>query len=107
MPGPVLSLLFAQLKDVNTAVMVVTAAVIIFLLFGAWKALQSHRVKPTTGREGLIGQVGEAITELDPAGQVEVRGEIWRAEAVGGNLNTGTRVVVIDEKDLTLYVRQA
>ena len=106
MHGLVLCLLLAQLQDVNTAVMVVTAAIIIFLLFGAWKALQSHRVKPTTGREGLIGQTGVAITELDPDGQVEIRGEIWRAEAVGGNLEKETRVVVIDEKDLTLYVRQ-
>jgi membrane-bound serine protease (ClpP class) len=105
MPRLVICLLLAQLKDVNTAVMVVTAAVIIFLLFGAWKALQSHRVKPTTGREGLIGQTGEAITDLEPVGQVEVRGEIWRAEAVGENLKKGSRVIVIDEKDLTLYVR--
>jgi len=103
----VLLLLLGQLSDVNTSVMIVTAAVVIFLLFGAWKALQSHRAKPTTGREGLIGQVGKALSSLDPEGQVEVRGEIWRAVAVGGNLGKGSRVVVVDEKDLTLYVRES
>jgi membrane-bound serine protease (ClpP class) len=104
MSGPVLCFL-AQLGDVNTSVMVVTAAVIIFLLFGAWKALQSHRQQPTTGREGLIGQTGRAISDLDPEGQVEVRGEIWRAVAVGDALTRDSRVIVIDEKGLTLYVR--
>ena len=107
MPATVVCLLLYQLEDVNTAVMVVTAAVVIFLLFGAWKALQSHRTTPTTGREGIVGQVGLAISDLDPDGQVEVRGEIWRATAVGENLARGTRVTVIDEKDLTLFVRGA
>ncbi len=107
MPATVACFLLYQLKDVNTAVMVVTAAVIIFLLFGAWKALQSHRATPTTGREGIVGQIGSAITVLDPDGQVEVRGEIWRATAVGENLAKGTRITVIDEKDLTLFVRAA
>ena len=100
-------LLLFQMTEVNTAVMVVAAAIIIFLLFGAWKALQSHRTKPTTGREGIIGQTALALTDLEPGGQVELRGEIWRATAVGGNLAEGTRVVVIDEKDLTLFVRAA
>lgn len=96
-----------QIGNVNSIIMVVTAAIVIFLLFGVWKALQSHRTQPTTGREGLIGQSGRTITDLDPDGQIELRGEIWKATAVGGNLEKDSRVVVIDEKGLTLYVRAA
>ena len=100
-------MLLGQVSDVNTSLVLVTAALVVFLLFGAWKAVQSHRSKPTTGREGLIGQVGEALSDLVPEGQVEIRGEIWRALAVGGSLGKGSRVVVVDEKDLTLYVRKS
>ncbi len=107
MSGLTATFLLFQFEDVDTAVMVVTAAVVVFLLFGAWKALQSHRTRPTTGREGLIGQAGKTVSDLDPQGQVEIRGEIWRAVAVGDTLAKGSRVVVIDEKDLTLYVRAA
>ena len=99
--------LLLQLQDVNTAVMVVTAAIVIFLLFGGWMALKSHRTKPTTGREGIIGQTGSAITDLEPDGQVEIQGEIWRAVAVGDQVPKDAKVVVIDEKGLTVYVRQA
>jgi membrane-bound serine protease (ClpP class) len=34
---------------------------------------------PTIGREDLIGEVGEALTEISPEGTVTVRGAPWRA----------------------------
>ncbi len=104
MPCWVLSV---TLSDLNVALLIVLAVAVAFFLFGAWKTLESHRAKVTTGREGLIGQTGKAISDLEPEGQVEVRGEIWRAVAVGKSIREGSRVAVVEEKDLTLYVRES
>jgi len=34
---------------------------------------------PTVGRDSMIGEVGEAHTDLNPDGVVTVRGAPWRA----------------------------
>lgn len=44
-------------------------------------ALKARRNKVTTGKEGLIGEVGVTQTELSPRGKVFVRGELWNASA--------------------------
>jgi len=108
MGGPIIAVATLLERSVlNTSFVVVTIAVVIFMLFGAWKAFQSHKQRPTTGKEGLIGRSGIAITDLDPEGQVELQGEIWRATAVDGSLPKDSRVVVVDERGLTLLVRAA
>ena len=40
-------------------------------------AAQSGRVR--TGRAGMIGEKGVALTDLRPAGRVHVHGEYWNA----------------------------
>ena len=66
-------------------------------------ALRSRRAKVETGSEGMIGQIGAAITELSPAGKVFVHGEYWDAvslkpAAVGASI----RVTAIDKLKLTV-----
>jgi membrane-bound serine protease (ClpP class) len=34
-----------------------------------------------TGREGLVGEIGEAQDDLAPRGRVFVHGEIWNAQS--------------------------
>jgi membrane-bound serine protease (ClpP class) len=57
----------------------VVALVVIFLLS---RVLSAHRLKPVTGVEGMVGEVGKAITALAPTGKVFVHGEYWDAVAV-------------------------
>jgi membrane-bound serine protease (ClpP class) len=72
------------------------SAITVFLLTIAMRA---HRNKVETGREGMVGQVGEAITELAPAGKVFVRGEYWDAVAPHPvPLGATVRVVAVDNK---------
>src|SRR5207302_1700679 len=52
------------------------SAITVFLLS---LALRARRNKVETGREGMIGQTGAAITELSPEGKVFVHGEYWDA----------------------------
>jgi membrane-bound serine protease (ClpP class) len=59
-------------------VVLVSAA---FFLFALIMVVRAHRRRPTTGREGLVGGLGIAKTDLKPEGVVEIRGELWNAEA--------------------------
>jgi membrane protein implicated in regulation of membrane protease activity len=53
---------------------------------------------------GLVGARGRAVERLGPAGYVRVDGELWRAEAVDGEIAAGTEVVVREARGLTLRV---
>ena len=54
------------------------SAITVFLLTIAVRARNN---KVETGEEGMIGETGNAITDLSPSGTVFVRGEYWNAEA--------------------------
>jgi membrane-bound serine protease (ClpP class) len=60
-----------------------------------------------TGPEGMIGLWGEVLSELDPAGRINIHGEIWDAESVSGKIEKGGSVVVEGCRGLTLRVRAA
>jgi membrane-bound serine protease (ClpP class) len=54
---------------------------------------------PTIGREWMIGEEGEAVTNVSPDGVVRVRGALWRARtnrATPIELHDGVRVVEVD-----------
>src|SRR5271166_5252957 len=44
-------------------------------------ALRARHSKVVTGKQGLIGAVGEARTDIDPEGKVFIQGELWNAHA--------------------------
>lgn len=46
-------------------------------------AIRARRNKIVTGVEGMIGETGVAVGELNPAGTILVRGEYWNARAAG------------------------
>jgi len=52
------------------------SAITVFLLS---LAVRARRNKVETGAEGMIGQLGSAVTELSPEGKVFVHGEYWDA----------------------------
>lgn len=71
-----------------------------FLLF---LVIRAHARKASTGREGLVGEIGLAQTDLSPEGKVFVHGEIWNAEA-GEPVAKGSKVRVVRVLD-TLKIR--
>ncbi|MEK6780386.1 MAG: nodulation protein NfeD [Bacteroidota bacterium] len=76
----------------------------LFFLFVLGLGLKAQRLKPVTGTEGMIGEIGEAIELIDPAGTVRVHGEIWEAESNGEKINQGDKVKVIGIKNLKLRI---
>lgn len=66
-------------------------------------AMRARRAKAITGAEGMIGEVGSALTELAPEGKVFVRGEYWDAVSLhSAPAGARVRVTAIDKLKLTV-----
>ena len=74
-----------------------------FFLFAVTMAIRARRKKPTTGVEGLIGEVGLSETVLNPEGTVSIHGELWRAECDEW-IEKGERIKVVGVDNLKLKV---
>ncbi|MBC8185643.1 nodulation protein NfeD [candidate division KSB1 bacterium] len=57
----------------------VTFAISAFFIFAIYMAIRTHTTKVTTGKEGITGETGVAVTNIDPEGQVKLHGEYWKA----------------------------
>src|SRR3989304_2070650 len=79
---------------------------ILFFGFAITLGIKAQRRKPTTGVEGLINGIGEAITELNPEGEVRVHGEIWFAESTEGKIESKSIVEIVDVHTLKLKVKK-
>jgi len=76
-----------------------------FFLFALTMVIKAQRRKPITGKEGLIGQRGKALTDLVPTGKVEVLGEIWEAYSDEA-IRAGELVEVIGVEGLKVKVKR-
>ena len=87
-------------------VAIVTAAIFSFVT--GWLvriALAARQNKSLVGAQAMIGSVAEVRTPLAPSGQVEVRGELWRATLEGGGYQpAGATVIVRGVHGLDLLV---
>jgi membrane-bound serine protease (ClpP class) len=79
----------------------------LFFAFGVTKVIQARRRQPVTGSEGLVGQLAEARTPLEPRGTVFLKGELWQAESLEGPVEKGERVEVVGMTGFRLHVRRA
>ncbi len=78
----------------------------LFLCVVTYLAAKAVLRKPTTGPEGLIGERGEALTDIGPkGGQVFVHGEIWQAVSEE-EIPKGSEVVVEAVEGLKLRVKR-
>lgn len=78
--------------------------IFLFLIFITVRAL-ANRVH--TGKEGLIGEIGVAQSDLAPGGKVFVHGELWNAEA-DQEISKGEEVQVVEVlKNLKIRVTKA
>lgn len=66
--------------------------------------LKARGKRVTTGDQGMVGEVGEARSALDPAGTVFVHGEIWTARS-SRPIAKGAQITVLRvNADMTLEV---
>ena len=85
---------FPALRVGFEVVLPTALAVAFVVMFLLTRVLKSHRERPITGVEGLIGEVGETVVALAPNGKVFVHGEYWDAVS-GVAVDVGARVRVV------------
>lgn len=86
-------------------ILLMSAAVALFMLSGMTAMLRARFSTPTIGRESMIGQMGEATTGIDPEGMVDLKGGKWRARTNRATpIDAGERVRVVAIDGLLLEV---
>jgi membrane-bound serine protease (ClpP class) len=81
------------------------ATVSAFFIVVLGLVVKARMRKPLTGEQGLVGEVGLAITNVDGHGKVAVHGEYWNARS-DSHIPKGERVRVIRVENLCLLVTQ-
>ncbi|HEX9492444.1 MAG TPA: nodulation protein NfeD [Thermoanaerobaculia bacterium] len=86
--------------------LIVSVPIGLIAIFLMTLVMRARRNRVTTGREGMIGEIGVARTQLEPNGKVFVHGELWNAIA-RTSVAEGTRVRVSAVDGLHLIVEPA
>jgi len=89
----------------RTAIFASVAVSAFFFLGIIGLGLKAQRLKPVTGVEGMLGETGESLDPLAPAGRVRVHGETWQAVTVGDPIGKGEKIEVVGLDNLTLQVK--
>jgi membrane-bound serine protease (ClpP class) len=84
-------------------IIIAVAGILSVLL--AWIVFKAFRKRPTTGKEGLIGEKGKALSAIYGQGEVFVHGEIWKATSED-EIQEGDAIEVTMVDGLALKVRK-
>jgi len=76
----------------------------IWLVVG--KTIREHHTRPAHDLVSLIGQLGEAKTEIHDSGSVQVAGELWSARSEKG-IAAGKPIRVLGREGFVLLVEKA
>jgi membrane-bound serine protease (ClpP class) len=92
---------------VSWSVIIPTVAMVsAFFVFAMGLAARAWMTVPRTGEQGLAGEMGLAITDIDTEGKVLIRGEYWNAVA-DEPIGKGQKVRVVGARNLIVRVTQA
>jgi membrane-bound serine protease (ClpP class) len=113
--GGVISLFIGSMMLIETptdymriSLSVIISAVLVsagFFAFAVTKAIRARLKKPTTGMEGLIGEIGVAATSIAPEGKISIHGEFWNALS-DQNIEMGEKIQVTGVKNLKVQVKK-
>jgi membrane-bound serine protease (ClpP class) len=113
--GGVISLIIGGMMLIDTSepamriskTVIFTVALVLgaFVLIAFALAMKARAARPTTGVEGLVGQIGVVKSRIDKVGYVYVAGELWEASADEA-IDEGANVEVLEVKNLKIRVRK-
>ena len=91
-----------------SAALVITMALLTgaFFVFAIGAGIRAQKNRIVTGREGMIGQIGEARTKIDPKGKVFAEGTWWNAITNDEPIDQGEMVRIVGMEKLTLIVKR-
>jgi membrane-bound serine protease (ClpP class) len=87
--------------SIVTSLVVILA--IIFIILRA--VVKAHGNRVVTGKEGLVGEKGTALTEVFSGGKVAIHGEIWNAKS-DETVHKGDPVEVISSDGMILIIKK-
>ena len=79
----------------------------LFILIVGTLSMKAYQLRTVTGKEGLIGEVGEVRARLAPRGKVWLHGEYWNAETEEEEIEAGQPVRVVEINHMVLKVHRA
>jgi len=92
---------------VNPVLAVVVSLLVVgFLWVGTQKVLEAEQSRPTHDLASLIGETGEAKTDIEGEGSVQVAGELWSARSEK-RIPMGSEVRVIGREGFILLVEDS
>jgi membrane-bound serine protease (ClpP class) len=86
-------------SDVRVGFNVVIAAALaigLFFIFVAYNLVKSQRSAISLGFEGLMGEVGVAVTTIENKGKIFIHGEYWDAES-DETIREGEKIKVVEK----------
>jgi len=92
-----------ELRIPLAAVLPIGLTIGLIMAFLTYRVTRAQRWKVTTGHEGMTGEIGTALTDIEAEGKVFVHGEYWNATATE-RIAAGSRVRVRAIKDMILEV---
>lgn len=91
---------------VNPILAIVTSILVaVFVWLVARKLLETEKIRPAHDLDALIGQIGEAKTNIYEDGTVQVGGESWSAHSAT-RIPPGSKVKVIAREGFYLLVEE-
>ena len=65
------------------------------------------RRRALVGLPTMVGMRGKVRSPISPEGQVMIKGELWTAKSIDGDMEAGEAVTVVGQDGLQLIVRRA
>ena len=74
-----------------------SAAILLFFGFVLFYLVKAQRLKPQMGMEGIVGQEGDAASDIGTSGKVYIMGEYW--DAVSDQpIESGSKIRVVESQ---------
>jgi membrane-bound serine protease (ClpP class) len=100
------SLMLFKSPEMRVSLSIIVTTVLcsaLFFILALALAARAHRLKITTGEEGLVGETGTVVDAIREEGKISVHGEIWTARSKKP-VKKGEKVVVRSVHGLVLEV---
>jgi len=78
-------------------VIATTLAIGLFFIYVAYYLIKAQKLNPQLGYEGLVGEQGEAVSDIHSTGKVYLLGEYWDAESESP-IGKGEKIEVLEYK---------
>ena len=92
-------------SQIRLIIITIGALLALFFAFGMAAVIRARRRKAQTGKEEMIGLIGEVVEPLSPEGMIRARGELWRAKSKDGkSIGIGEKVQIVGMEGLKLIV---